>query len=635
MYPNSDSCQQNLHTVEAIDYFFAQQMLVEFDCQHNDLLLHLFIALQWSLRQGHNCLPLQAIADQHCWHDQETAHQGYQFPSLSALQQCIQVLPISSENIASKYNAPVVFDYQALYLRRYWLFEQEVAQSLSRRISQFCLEQVDLARAEGMIRQLFSDSTSIAGQVDWQQVAVANALGRRFTVLAGGPGTGKTFTVTRLLATLIASTTGAMQIKMAAPTGKAAQRLKESIAQAKLDLVAKGVEQNIIDAIPEQASTLHRLLGFRPQSTQLQYHRDNQLACDLLLVDEVSMIDMAMMARLLRALPDRCILVFLGDAQQLPSVESGRLMADLSCQPHPGYSPQTAQHMQKLTAQQVPVVDAAGAATYDHLTLLTKSFRFGGEIGALATEVIATQAKASWQRLQQHRSQLLPAEMDHSTELVAIDDPADMANITDSSMEQWLRRCCEHYYLPLLEAKTADQAFAALAQFRILLATRVGARGVEQVNRQIEYWLAAHQPKVIAGSHYGGRPIMVTQNSYSTGLFNGDVGIIWRQADGRLVALFEQQGQGLREVSLARLPQVEPVYAMTIHKTQGSEFAHVALILPQHPSDMISPELIYTGITRAKKRLYLAANQQVWQDGLKQRMTRYSNLSQRMQDSQK
>ncbi|TCI02016.1 exodeoxyribonuclease V subunit alpha [Corallincola luteus] len=617
-YRNSEQCQQQLADIEAIDYFFAQQMSLELAPQRPELLFHLLLALQWALRQGHSCLPLSQVANKLFWDDREADKKGYLFPSQDRLADCLATI-----SCAPDANKGVVYDAETglLYIRRYWLFEGEVAAALQSKLQLSPLSGQQQARLTGLLPQLFpvASAASLA-EPDWQQVAVANAMGRKLSIISGGPGTGKTYTVTRLLAALQAAHECQLQIQMAAPTGKAAQRLKESIADAKCDMLKQGIDAAIVEAIPEQAATLHRLLGYRPQSLDLKFNREQPLRCDLLLIDEVSMIDLPMMARVLRALPDDATLVLLGDAEQLPSVEVGRVMADLTCAEHPGYSPQAAAQINELCGQQVPT---AINANYDHLTLLTQSRRFGGEIGVFAKEVIEADIDATTKRL-----------MDRCVQQISFqhNDANQLSYINAAMVEEWLPLASAHYFLDIARASTLDEAFAALARFRVLVPTRVGDRGVEQLNVRIEQWLAQRNGRIKPEQHYAGRPVMVTQNSYSTGLFNGDVGLIWPMEDGRLAAWFEQEGLGYKRISLARLPQVETVYAMTIHKTQGSEFAHVALLLPEQESPLLTPELLYTGLTRAKQHLYVAGGQHIWRAALAQKSERYSGLAERMQD---
>jgi len=612
IYADSAACQKQLNDIEAIDYFLASQVTKELELQEEAVLFHLLIALQWELRQRHSCLPLIEVADKTFWADKDKNQPGYAFPSLQEIHQSLKALAISVDD-----NAPIVLDQQALYLRRYWQYEVEVAQSIAQRMNLVPLSEQEQSKAKTIFPQLFNQS-SLNNGIDWQKVAVANALGRQLSIISGGPGTGKTYTVTRILATLQAVHDGQLKILMSAPTGKAAQRLKESIASAKEDLKINNVDNFIVNSIPEQATTLHRLLGFRPQSLKLTHNEKQPLKCDVLLIDEVSMIDLPMMARVLRALPDEARLILLGDADQLPSVETGNVLADIVCREHSGYQSDAALQIKSISGQAVP---ENNSSHYSHLTLLTQSRRFGGEIGAIAIEVISAQSQLSWQRLKQNEQQSIHLEQEKNSEL---------SYLADSLYESWLSQSCKHYFLKISMADNLEKAFSALSAFRILLPTRVGERGVEHLNQIIEQLLRRKNKAINPGDNYKGRPVMVVQNSYATNLFNGDVGLIWPDDNGKLVAWFEKEEGQYRHISLARLPAIETVYAMTIHKTQGSEFNHVAIVLPQKTMSILSPELLYTGLTRAKEHLYIIGSEAVWKSALNERSWRYSGLRTRL-----
>ncbi len=616
IYSDSGSCQQQLDDIEAIDYFMARQISIELELEEEALFFHLLLALQWALRKGHSCLPVKDVMGKIYWANSEKGLKGYYFPSLIEINACLDALAITPDD-----NAPIVLDNQALYLRRYWQFEVEIAETLQSRMTLLPLDRQQQSRAKEIISQLFNENLSSQSEADWQQVAVANALGRRLSIISGGPGTGKTYTVTRLLATLQAVNNGQLKILMAAPTGKAAQRLKESIAGAKSDLKKQLVDVHIIDSISEEAVTLHRLLGFRPNNLKLNYNAKHPLNCDVLLIDEVSMIDLPMMARVLRALPEQSMLILLGDADQLPSVETGSVLADIACQQHPGYHHDAAEQIKLFSGQ---IVSENTDSHYSHLTLLTKSRRFGGDIGAIATEVISAKAHDSWERLLKNEQTIISFEYAEKGQL---------NYLPDALYEKWLIKACQYYFLKISKAQNLHKAFSALARFRILLPTRVGERGVEQLNKTIEKLLNKYNKTIYPEQNYKGRPIMVIQNSYSSNLFNGDVGLVWPDDNGKLTAWFEDEDARYRQISLARLPSVETVYAMTIHKTQGSEFAHVAIVLPQTEHSLLSPELLYTGLTRAKESLFIIGSEAVWKKALSERSWRYSGLRNRLEDT--
>jgi len=616
----SSRCMARLHDIEAIDYFLAKALHRTLGSD-SETLFHLLLAMHWMLRQGHACLVYADIADRLLWTDSDSGKAGYRFDDVHALESCLQKLDLKAES-----GKPVVLECGRLYLRRYWRFETELAEAIRSRVQPQPLSQDELVVARETLTRLFPKApidtpvgSNQAGETDWQAIAVANALNRRLSVISGGPGTGKTYTITRLLATLQSIARGQLRIAMAAPTGKAKQRLLESIADAKIKLAGEGLSPPVLNSIPEDANTLHGLLGIRSNSTRLMHGPDNPLAIDLLLIDEVSMVDMPMMTRVLRALPDSAKLILVGDANQLPSIAVGSVLSDLVKIPHPGYSAATAETIADLTGYRVPCVSST---SQDYISFLYRNHRFDGKggIGLLANEVINLDADSSWKRLQ--------------TALVG-DDLGDnasqeqLAYVAPESMGDWLEKAVEHYYHQIGTAPDIESAFEHLTRFRVLVPTRVGELGVETLNNKIEGLLALRNPEIKSGRHYHGRPIMITRNQHALKVYNGDVGLVWRDESGLLKAWFEQEGK-IRSINLGLLYEVESVYAMTIHKTQGSEYGHVAILLPDQPGKLLSPELLYTGITRAKKRCYIGAAEAVWRSAMEKRMVRNSGLGERL-----
>ena len=609
---SSDRCMARLHEVEAIDYFLAKELAGD-----SELMFHIVLALNWAVRQGHSCLDLSGIAERLLWHDPENDKPGYQFPTQAEITAELEQHPLLPNE-----NGQLVYEQGRLYLRRYWQMESELAVAIRERVlfSPLPQEQLDLAR--DTIGKLFPDfplnqrsSMDLFPETDWQAVAVINALGRRLSIISGGPGTGKTFTVTRLLAMLQTLADNELHIAMAAPTGKAKQRLQESIVKAKGQLADAGFDSTTLEAIPIEAQTIHRLLGVRPDSTQPRYHQRNLLPVDLLLIDEVSMVDLSMMTWIIRALPEQATLILVGDANQLPSIGVGSVLSDLVIDPHPGYSEQSTKLIQQLSGYQVPLADVDSG---DHISFLYKSHRFDGkgEIGQLANEVINLKADQSWQRLQNF--QLETFDFDHSL--------AELSYVPLEQFEAWLEWAVANYYQPLSVAADLESAFRQLSRFRLLAPTRVGEWGVETLNQRIEELLGITNPVIKPGHHYHGRPIMITRNHHGLRIYNGDIGLIWQDESGKLTAKF-QQDEEIRTINLGLLPEVETVYAMTIHKTQGSEFGHVAMLVTEQASRLLSSELLYTGITRAINHCTIASAEAEWKSGVSQSTKRFSGLS--------
>ncbi len=622
-----------LYELAPLDYFLAKE-LVEAVNEHisnnngslspNDYeaCFHLFVALSQSLRDGHACLPISEIAGQRIGYasDDEcfVTHHGYVFGSLELLEQlCLRLL------ISPKAMQLVVYYQGNLYLRRYFQFEQALLTDISAKLATDLT--FDSDKITTCLESLFPHADRDVNEIDWQLVAVANALNKNLSVIAGGPGTGKTYTVTKLLAALvdlqathaINGTKAELTIVLTAPTGKAAQRLSESISNTVQQFTGK-IAPDVLNKIPKEAKTLHRLLGVIPNSPNFKHDQDNRLALDVLLIDEVSMVDLPMMTRVMRALPPHAKVILLGDADQLPSVAAGSVLADLAPRPHSGYSIQNIDFLSKITQMQglkSHQVNKKNSAQ-DHITFLTKSRRFDGEgnIGQIAQMVITGDANNSWAFIAK-------------PSLASLNNNQQYPLLLKQTQDDWLPKMVCQYFEPLFTLENVEQAFEQLSRFRILCATRKGECGVEQLNEKVKQilvnkGLVSHQQQT-----YHGQPIMIGENDYRLGLYNGDVGIIWRHALGHLMAVFEGDDGTYRWVMPSRLPNFEAVFAMTIHKTQGSEFNHVVMVLPhQKDNRLLSRELLYTGITRAKSWLSISSLENVWQRAVNAKTKRYSGF---------
>ncbi|CAD6879686.1 Exodeoxyribonuclease V alpha chain (EC 3.1.11.5) [Methylomonas albis] len=522
-------------------------------------------------------------------------------------------------------DTPLILAGNRLYLRRYWRYEQ---------ITQACIMQrLQPARDSlpvslvARLQTLFSASSE---SQDWQKIACILALRARFAIITGGPGTGKTTTLTKLLALLIelaqqeSDKPKHLNILLAAPTGKAAARVSESIAKA-LDNLA--IDDSIKQAIPRKASTLHRLLGSRHDSRRFLHNRHNPIVADIVIVDEASMIDLEMMASLLEALPINAQLILLGDKDQLASVEAGSVMGDL-CRgaEHAAYVAETLAWIAAYAGEQLKATAAPGSAINQQTVMLRHSHRFDAHsgIGQLAQAVNrgdALQAQAILIDTAQYPD-LLPKP--HAEYIALRQHPSpDAANsllrkLVINSGDATRRGY--GYYLAQINNGRPDnaerydewamQVLTAFDTFQVLSALRKGPWGVEGLNQRIEEWLFAKAKQAL---WYEGRPVMITRNDYNLGLMNGDIGIALRDSSGKLKVAFPSADAGIdpsanlkiRWISPMRLPDVETAFAITVHKSQGSEFNHVALVLPENISPVLTRELIYTGITRAKQHFSL------------------------------
>jgi len=515
---------------------------------------------------------------------------------------------------------PLVLEGARLYLRRFWQHEQSVRAGIQQRLAaEEAWSAAALRQARIALDELFAREEETASP-DWQKIACAVALRSRFSIVTGGPGTGKTTTVVRLLALLqhlALSGQGGdarrLRIRLAAPTGKAAARLNASIASAVEGLALARLPggEAVRQAIPTEVSTVHRLLGSFGGTRRFRFDATHPLPLDVLVLDEASMVDLETMAAVIAALPARARLVLLGDKDQLASVEAGNVLGELCARADAGhYREATRDWLEALTGERIPaqLVDARGEPLDQGVVKLRHSWRFDAAsgIGRLAEAVNEGDAARAQAILHAGHDDLAWLELDGR----------------DAMLRRLVLEGCRHYLervaqAPAPEAPRAafdDWARAVLkayGSFQLLCAVRRGPYGVEGLNERIAALLHGEQLTPAAKGWYAGRPVMVTRNDYALGLMNGDVGITLPlpvPGEARMLprVAFEGSDGGIRWILPSRLPAVETVFAMTVHKSQGSEFGHAALLLPQEASRVLTRELVYTGITRAKQRFTLA-----------------------------
>jgi exodeoxyribonuclease V alpha subunit len=504
-----------------------------------------------------------------------------------------------------------------LYLRRYAGYEQRVGQSLLQRASEPLA--VSEAEAREWLDRFFVPNPEAPGTIDWQKVACAVALRARLSVITGGPGTGKTYTAARLLALLLAlhPEGSPLRVALAAPTGKAAARLKQSIDDAltRLPVPADaGLDLNALIARMGPARTLHSLLGARPDTRAFRHHAANPLDVDVLIVDEASMVHLEMMDALLQALPSTARLVLLGDKDQLASVEAGAVLGDLCQDAAAGrYSAATAQFVQRAAGQTLAsefVVPDPAPVLAQQTVMLRQSRRFKGAIGQLALAVNRGDAAAA-------RACLCGLDNVVASPVLALQPSSPQAVCALALGEAGKPSYAD--YLRLMQTSPAGQGaemsseshaqwvrsvLKAFERFRILCAVHQGDWGTQALNAAVQKALADAGLLRIQGEWYVGRPVMVTRNDAQLGVFNGDVGVVLPTIEGKPKVWF-LDGEALRSVSVMRLAQVETAFVMTVHKSQGSEFEHTALVLPPGGAEVLSRELVYTGITRAREHFTL------------------------------
>ncbi|EMG0663293.1 exodeoxyribonuclease V subunit alpha [Salmonella enterica] len=504
--------------------------------------------------------------------------------------------------------APLILCGDRLYLNRMWCNERTVARFFNEVNQAIAVDEAQLSR---ILDALFPTTD----EVNWQKVAAAVALTRRISVISGGPGTGKTTTVAKLLAALIQMADGERcRIRLAAPTGKAAARLTESLGAALRQLPLTDAQKK---RIPEDASTLHRLLGAQPGSQRLRHHAGNPLHLDVLVVDEASMIDLPMMSRLIDALPPHGRVIFLGDRDQLASVEAGAVLGDICAYVNAGFTAERARQLSRLTGCAIPAGAGTQAASLrDSLCLLQKSYRFGSDsgIGKLAAAINCGDRSAIQAVFQQGFSDIEKRTLQSSD---------DYAGMLDEALAGYGR------YLRLLHEKATPEAILqAFNEYQLLCALREGPFGVGGLNDRIEQAMV-QQRKIHRHPHsrwYEGRPVMIARNDSALGLFNGDIGIALDRGQG-LRVWFAMPDGAIKSVQPSRLPEHDTTWAMTVHKSQGSEFDHAALILPSQRSPVVTRELVYTAVTRARRRLSLYADERILAGAIVTRTERSSGLA--------
>jgi exodeoxyribonuclease V alpha subunit len=556
--------------------------------------------------EGHVCLPLSQLTQEMSSAKSPALIQAL-YDEAGRPEEWRERLQASMAVSEGDTATPMILSGDRLYLNRMWCNEQRIADFFAR-VNQPI--QVDEARLKQALDALFPETEAI----NWQKVAAAVALTRRISVISGGPGTGKTTTVAKLLAALVQMAEGERcRISLAAPTGKAAARLTESLGKA-LSLLPLTEAQKA--KLPEEASTLHRLLGAIPGSQRLRHHAGNPLHLDVLVVDEASMIDLPMMSRLIDALPAHARVIFLGDRDQLASVEAGAVLGDICAWVNAGFTAERAAQLSRITGFSVPAgTGTAASALRDSLCLLQQSYRFGSDsgIGQLAAAVNRGDKSGTRSVFSQGFTDI------ESKPLLSSEDYQVMIDDAIAGYE---------HYLSLLRQDVQPQAvIAAFGEYQVLCALREGPFGVSGLNERVEQALV-RQRRIFRPAHgrwYHGRPVMITRNDASLGLFNGDIGIALDQGEGIRV-WFPLPDGSMKSVQPSRLPEHDTAWAMTVHKSQGSEFEHAALILPGQFVPVVTRELVYTAITRAKKRLSLYADERVLLQAITTRTERRSGL---------
>lgn len=481
---------------------------------------------------------------------------------------------------------PMVLDAGGrVYLYRYWSAERRLAGQVKARLAREA-EDADFGKLAPLFRKLFPGE---AKEADLQAVAAAACLRKRFAVISGGPGTGKTTTLARVMALLLARDPQT-RIALAAPTGKAAARMTDAVAA---QAAALALPQALRERMACEARTMHRLLDYSPHDDRFRRNSERPISADAIIIDEASMVDLLLMSALFDAARPEARIILVGDSRQLASVETGYVLGDLCAAAEPAAKSRAfAAAYERLSGRPLAAEADAGPLR-DAVVELTRNWRFKDQPGIsdFAAAVRAGDAAGAEQVLARGTPDFVHLP------------PEKYARASDAVAELL------PHLRAVIESASAAEALERLASARILCAVRRGPRGVEALNAAAEAALRAAGFNA-RGDRYAGRPVMVTANDYNVSLFNGDLGVLWPE-EGMLRAWFRDPKGALRAVAPARLPPHETAWAMTIHKAQGSEFDEALLVLPDRGSPILTRELLYTAVTRARKRVRLLASAEV------------------------
>jgi exodeoxyribonuclease V alpha subunit len=592
------------NTFSPLDLHFARLMTRVSGRDTEELFLAAALASHYQ-GEGHICFDLSTMAGKRIQEGEPDS------PACPKLEKWLSIL--RKDEVVGKPGEyrPLVLDGSRLYLYRYWDYEKKLIDNLKGRIVED-LAEINQRLLKDGLKRLFPRNNSV--ETDWQKFAAFASTLKRFCVISGGPGTGKTFTVAKILALLLEQKTQALRISLAAPTGKAASRLQEAIKNARQGL---NCPEQIKAAIPTEASTIHRLLKSIPDSPYFRFDAKNPLPADVMVVDEASMVDLALLSKLAQAIPPSSKMILLGDKDQLASVEAGAVLGDIcdTGKDH-GFSRDFSEVYRKLTDEKIEegADGQSGSGMRDSIVQLRKSYRFGpssgiGEVSRAVNEGESTRAV-----------QLLRSGSYGDIQWRELPRPENLPAALKEKITEGFR--------PYLKENDPSKIFDLFNQVRILCAVREGPYGVNTLNLLVEQILRNEGLIRREGRWYRGRPILVTKNDYNLRLFNGDVGITLPdpEAKGELRVFFPGPEGIPRKFPPLRLPEHETVFAMTVHKSQGSEFNQVLFLMPHRNIQVLTRELVYTAITRAKEKVEVWGREEIFQTAVSRRISRTSGL---------
>jgi exodeoxyribonuclease V alpha subunit len=591
-----------------LDYEFAR-FIGRLDGTKNEELVLAASLVSRYRSEGHICVDLSELAGNVFEFE---GSGSLIFPSLTAWLRVIESAPVVGNPGDC---CPLILDGSRLYLFRYWNYEKKLADVL-KGMGKSKVEAFDESHLKDGFERIFPHNIN-GGEagIDWQKIAAFASLKGRLCVISGGPGTGKTFTVAKILALLIEQNQDEnLNIVLTAPTGKAAARLQEAIKEAKAGL---NCSESVKTAIPDEASTVHRLLRSIPNSPYFRFNEQNPLPADVVVIDEASMVDLALFSKLAQAVSPKSRLILLGDKDQLASVEAGSVLGDICDKGNVHlFSPSFIGDCRRITGEEIGEsssgADEAGIS--DCIVQLNKSYRFSATSGIHAVSQAVNSGNG------EQTIDLIRKGNYDDVDWRRLPQPDKLPRY----LEEWITG----RYTGYLKSPDPLEAFELFSRFRILCALREGTYGVHNLNLLVEKIMQTKRLIDRSGRWYPGRPVMITKNDYNLRLFNGDIGITMADhgKERELRVFFPEMGGSVRSFPPVRLPDHETVYAMTVHKSQGSEFDEVLFVTPDRDTQVMTRELIYTAVTRAKERIQVWGEEGIFLSAIQRRIQRSSGL---------
>lgn len=570
--------------------------LTQLNPEESEEVLWAAAACLHAQRNGHICLDFEAIRNEHLFNDKRS---DFIFTE-SLTNNWVEKLKNSELVSSGNELKPLVLEDHRLYLHKFWKYEEELAGWLknksqnSKKISELVKQSIHSIKPAN--EDLF--------EINWQHVAMYLSFLKDLLIISGGPGTGKTYTVLSILASQVLVKDD-LRIALAAPTGKAARRLSESIEQGKAHL--SGEANKKLDRI-QDATTVHKLLGSDYTGTRFKYNEQQKLPYDLVVVDEASMLDITMWIRLIRALGKHTKLIVLGDKDQLASVEAGSILGDI-CRGENSFSAKITESISRASGIQVPLANNKPAIN-DCILFLNKSYRFGDDSGI-------------------HKFAEAVNEFDDDRAIDILKNPS-YKDITwkipdESVVNEVISKYAVSHYQDYTQNGKKD-ILTASSKKKILCSVRNGPLGINRINEDAERQIRLKSEGIKNREWYAGRIIISTKNNSTLKIRNGEIGVCYGEEASKII--FE--GEEIREISTTRLSAYEPAYAITIHKSQGSEFDEVAILLSGSVKTIVSKEILYTSVTRARKNTLIIGYEDTIRAAIKHSVIRNSGLQQKI-----